>query len=129
MAVTASDDEGMMDDYRVDILDDGRILASWNRFAFMTSEGSLKVNLHSRLYSSAGETAHRKPAFRVNEITSEVRAHRPLAVSVTADDVTRLHYAYTRPNWTAVGGFVSEVSSRIIDVDGLPKRGRANMSI
>ncbi|MDG2032060.1 MAG: hypothetical protein P8J45_13765 [Phycisphaerales bacterium] len=128
MAVTASDDEGMMDDYRVDILDDGRILASWNRFAFMTSEGSLKVNLHSRLYSSAGEPLT-ETGIRVNEITSEVRAHRPLAVSVTADDVTRLHYAYTRPNWTAVGGFVSEVSSRIIDVDGLPNEEEQHVDL
>jgi hypothetical protein len=119
MDITANAEEAPFEDCHVDILDDGRVLASWNHFEFMLSNGSIELDLYLRLYTDSGEPLT-ETGVRVDIDSNETRAHRPLDASVASDGSVRLHYWYGRPNSEHAGSYLSTVTDRGIGSDGMP---------
>ena len=117
MSVATSEGWRLFEDCLVKIFDDGRLLASWNKFDF-TSSGARELDLYQRLYSENGVPLTLF-GMRVDMESPEVRAHQPLDATVNASGSLLLYYARGKPDPDNSGAAISSVLVRTIELDGM----------
>ena len=118
MKITSDEGVALYEDCLVKFLEDGRVLASWNRFDFMSS-GSRELDLYQRLYSEAGMPLTIR-GVRVDIESPDIRAHQPLDATIASTGDVLLHYAFGGPDPKHAGSRVSSIAVRTIGFDGMP---------